>query len=106
MKTLSVKVFNSAQSWNYVDVFKLDNGIVARVRIRRNAYDDQSFLAGEMLTPEGWTQITYAPMDRGCQCYDLSYVQNNVTEKDFATDAARVVLELTTILDSVEFSGR
>src|SRR5215472_3849800 len=50
---------NVSQSWELTGVYRTRTGTRLRVRIRRNAYNEQSFGKVEVWTPAGWSQVHY-----------------------------------------------
>jgi hypothetical protein len=96
---------NSNQSWYFTKVVRMqikgdgDYGLAkeraVRVRIRRNAYDNQSHAVCEVFSNEKWNRVCYKPIGE-CRSYKTSYTDtygNNVMEsvawarfEDDATD--------------------
>ncbi len=98
MKTtkISQRVYNSNQSWYFEELLMLDDKKI-QIRIRKNAYDFQSWGIVELWDGTKWNKIHTCPGEL-LKC-KRSYVEPNVTALDFAEDrkdllhCAKVVLE-------------
>lgn len=103
---LSRRLYYGSQSWLYESVWKMDrNGEGAykiRVRIRRNAYDFQSWMIGEVWshTDLKWNKVTELPIE-GAACASVTYVDDHLTQQQkdlFVKDEQTVLAEVAKVL--------
>lgn len=79
---------NRNQSWNLERITVTDVGRF-RIRIRRNAYDEQSWGIAEVWTDAGWSQVVHRDINE-LRCKSSSYVRKVLTPGmtgDFDQDA-------------------
>jgi hypothetical protein len=61
-QVISVRTWNASQSWHHEATVRVLAHKI-RIRIRRNAYDDQSYAEAQLFTLEnGWKQICHRPI--------------------------------------------
>lgn len=100
MKVISARFYNLHQSWIYERIIKVDDHKL-RVVIRRNAYDDQSYVRGYALDPVklDWNCLVDKPI-AGASCYSISYVLpvERANRLLFEKDADAVIEELKSIV--------
>lgn len=94
--------YNTDQSWNYQVHFLTGNGVMLRISIRRNAYDNQSHARVEAFDGAGlkWNPLGSIPFET-CACKTISYVQKQLTGSDmvlFEQDADRLLQMALVIL--------
>lgn len=101
-KTISERCHNKEQSWFYERIEKVDQSRL-RVSIRRNAYDDQSYVRGYVFDPGNikWNLIVDLPF-QSAACKRVNYTDEYITIGDFAPDAENVLTELLAILYCLE----
>ena len=79
-KVISKRVWNSEQSWYFETVVELlssDRCLKkAKVEIRRNAYDDQSYARAYVLGDDKWERIVFKPIQL-CHAKEISYTQKD-----------------------------
>lgn len=95
-KTISERFYNQSQSWFYERI--ADSGSHRfRVFIRRNAYDEQSFVRGYVFcsTALQWNLIVDRPI-MGAACEASSYVDKGRKEL-YQQDSDNVLNELISI---------
>jgi len=100
MEIIQNEVDNRGQSWNFTRIVKGNTGrglgsvdrgeYKLRVRIRRNAYDEQSYALVERWDGSKWHEVVKQPIDR-CECQSLSYVTRGVTTEAFENDCKRLL---------------
>jgi hypothetical protein len=98
-KQISEQFYNLSQSWCYERIIAID-GAKLKVEIRRNAYDDQSYMRGYVLDSSvvKWNLVVNRPI-KGSNCEPASYVQdrNKVDKSLFVADADSIIEELKVI---------
>lgn len=105
---ISENCWNANQSWNY-DWIGVVSGLVSgrrfRVKIRRNAYNEQSSAAGYIYDTRQskWNAIVSFPIEN-CDCNHLSYTNNNVSSVDFWKDRAMLLDAMVKICLGGSFS--
>jgi len=101
MTEISERFWNSDQSWNFEKIVEHD-GFKLRVLIRRNSYDEQSFLRGFALDPVHlqWNQLVHKPI-LGSRCYDVSYVNRNEGSGSDCESRLSCQQEATIIIDEL-----
>lgn len=87
--------YNADQSWHLVCIVRLPapwpsgaprpTDVSLRVRLRRNAYDDQSFGRVERLGPSGWHDVVARPIS-ALRCREVSYTGDGALDL-FEADA-------------------
>lgn len=73
MKIIQSDFSNHNQSWSYTQVIE-ESDKKFRVRIRRNAYDNQSFAVAELWTGTDWNQIISRPIEK-MKCHSILYYE-------------------------------
>lgn len=95
-KLISERIWNADQSWYFERTVQV--GVVKlKVKIRRNAYNDQSYARVERWNGEEWKIVVTAPITE-CQCQSLSYVTRGVNLADFEKDYTRLLTEAVKIV--------
>lgn len=89
VKLISELCYNQNQSWNF-DRYIEVNGVKLRIQIIRNAYDNQSRAQVEKWSGDKWEHVYYEPITC-CACIRISYVDKNITVKDFEIDYTRLL---------------
>lgn len=99
MRTISERVWNARQSWNFERTVITDDWTKIRVRIVRNAYDHQSFAEAQLWNGEGWVQVVCFPI-ACCLISRVSYVTPDGprVRSAFAADAQRLLDEALAVL--------
>ena len=94
-ETISERIWNGSQSWNYERIEKRP-GITYKISIRRNAYDDQSYLSGYLFDGQKWHLIVAAPMIEDYISHAISYVdkEDDDLREALTKDAATIETEL------------
>lgn len=97
-EALAPNCWNTNQSWNFTSHWHFADHKL-RVRIRRNAYDDQSFAEVSKLDPTtgDWNILRSLPI-RECVCSTISYIRKGVTAGDFAADEQALLRAARTLL--------
>lgn len=95
--TISQRFYNARQSWIYEQIVAIGPRRL-RILIRRNAYDEQSYLRGYALDPEklAWNLLVDRPIE-GAACKSVSYI-DAANQRPFDLDAEDVLKELQAIL--------
>src|SRR5262245_23806588 len=98
MTKISQRFYLQNQSWNFERIVELE-GRKVKVEIRRNAYDDQSYLRGFVLDPVHlcWNTLVNLPISGAC-CRAASYGRKDEPIAPFERDAAGILAELKKIL--------
>lgn len=75
---ISEQFYQANQSWNYELTSRIPSGHKLRVEIRRNAYDEQSYVHGLVFDTihNKWNVIVTRPIGSAC-CASADYVRNN-----------------------------
>lgn len=95
VETISERFYQQSQSWIYDRIVSWDNLSESkariRVEIRRNAYDDQSYIHGFVysLTSMQWNLLVTKPIQQAL-CRDVSYTNSNPNKTLFVCDAEAV----------------
>ncbi len=104
IEIIHTSVSNSDQSWyfeqiaRYNVIYGLEESThKLRVRIRREAYDAQSYAMVHRWDGNQWQEVIIQPIS-SCVCKKISYVDEKVTKQDFTEDYDRLV---TTALNIV-----
>ena len=102
MDIITERFYNEHQSWIYEKVVK-KGSLKLRVLIRRNSYDDQSYLRGYAFDAIHlqWNLLVDRPMKKeSAKCYEVSYVQprEKANLKSFQDDAMAVIGEMLQIV--------
>ena len=101
MKTeiVSELLYNRSQSWYYTYIEKNDYGKL-KVEIRRNAYDEQSYIHGFVFSPKDmqWNLLIDYPLSHFPTIERISYVHMNVQQEPFEIVRQKIVSELLTII--------
>lgn len=105
MNTISEQFYYNSQSWHYEQVVEITTVMGARgklkVKIERNAYDEQSSIRGYALDPHHlkWNLLVDKPITAG-NCQKFSYAQkaSTVEKEIFQKDADEVLEELMAIV--------
>ena len=103
--TVSERVWNAGQSWHYqwtvrcalVRLGATSCERTLRVRIQRNAYDDQSSAIVEAWSGTRWEGVVTAPITE-CECRSVSYVTKGVAAAAFHADAKRLLAEALEVI--------
>jgi hypothetical protein len=94
MEVIQNEVDNHGQSWNFAHIVKGNTGkggvYKLRIRIRRNAYDAQSYALAEHWNGYKWHEVVRQAIDR-CECQSISYVSRGVTPEIFKNDCKRLL---------------
>lgn len=87
--------WNSHQSWFFEKIIKLiDEPYAFRVKIRRNAYDSQSYIHCYILdSKNGWKEIFSLPMTDKLSSFKISYVDRSINPHFMETDADNLFLK-------------
>jgi len=93
---ISTRCWNQNQSWNFESTHK-NRGHKLRVSIRRNAHDFQSSAYVERWDGTKWQKVCSKPITE-CKCEKVSYVQNDVSAKDFKQDEHNLLQEALAIV--------
>lgn len=98
---ISEQFYNAHQSWNYEVISQRHDGLKLKVSIRRNAYDDQSYVRGYALDPVHfkWNLIVDDCIEFA-NCAKASYVNKHENAEPFEMDADNVFEKLTSICPS------
>ena len=72
MKIIQSDFNNHNQSWSYTQIVEKE-GKKLRVRIRRNAFDNQSHALAELWAGTEWRQVISRPIEV-MECRNVSYV--------------------------------
>lgn len=89
---------HSQQSWNYTKVVKVGDTRF-RIRLRRNAYDFQSYAIVERWNGEEWKQVLSRPISE-MLCKEIGYYEELLTAEqkgffEFDADALlKIALEI------------
>lgn len=96
-KVIKARTWESNQSWYHETTTKID-GHTLKASIRRNAYDHQS--SAKVLRWDGneWQCVCQRPIEECC-CYEVSYVQKNITNRHFLADVDSMFKEAMEILE-------
>lgn len=99
-KIVSENFYRSDQSWHYDLVVITYKGNRFKVAIRRNAYDEQSYLRGYCFNREStsWQLLVDHPI-YGAACEKVSYVHEKAPKEPFVQDAKSVLNELKLIVN-------
>jgi hypothetical protein len=94
MTTISQQLYNLDQSWNYEKVVAVHDRLKLRVEIRRNAYDNQSYVRGHAFDPVHlrWNLLVDKPISTAA-CKEENYVKK-ANPSVFEQDAKQVLKEL------------
>jgi hypothetical protein len=84
--TIQHDLFNQGQSWNLVQVVETVTGQKLRVRIRRNAYDEQSYGLAELWNGQEWSEVIQRPI-MSLKCKSACYTDQCPNTKLFDEDA-------------------
>lgn len=93
IETIAEQVYNAEQSWYFERIVKAGcwGSTKLRVKIRRNAYDDQSFARVYLWTKTEWSLVAERPIT-DCECRRLSYtLRGGVSARDFENDYAALI---------------
>jgi hypothetical protein len=98
METISTQFYNLDQSWHYEIIVRV-GGVKLRVLIRRNAYDDQSYVRGYAFSELKWNLLVDRPIQTA-KCEPVSYVQSKdqFDPNLFVLDGESVLKELQEIV--------
>jgi len=97
MKKLHTEVSKGSQSWNYERL--LDHkGKRLKVLIKRDSYDNQSYAKMYIHKDDQWNLLTGIPY-ANMSSLSISYVDSNITDKDFVNDYLTLVNKSKLILD-------
>lgn len=98
-KQISEQFYRTNQSWNYESTARTPSGKVLRVEIRRNSYDDQSYVHGLVFDTihNKWNIIVSRPIATAA-CVAASYVREVEKIAPFWLDAASVIAEMQEIV--------
>jgi len=96
MTTISERVWNAGQAWNFQRTVATRHGNL-RTTIRRNAYDDQSWSKVERWDGDKWQEVVTIPIEF-LSCKTLSYVVRGITKKEFAADAKLLLDEAVKVI--------
>lgn len=107
MERHTQKVWQSQQSWNYEALhshakFTPNVGskdLKIRIRIKRDAYDSQSYALAEGFDPDRlkWQEIVSIPYPK-MVCLKISYIADDVRAKDFLEDEQTLLNEVKVLL--------
>lgn len=99
MKRHTQKVWKSQQSWNYESLLSHPNGKRVRIRIKRDAFDYQSYALAECFDAEAnkWNEVASIPYPQ-MSCLKVSYIQDTATMKDFQEDEKTLLGEAEIVL--------
>lgn len=91
--------WNAQQSWNFTSHWEFGTHRL-RVRIRRNAYDEQSFAEVSKLDiPSGaWNVLRSIPISE-CECRTISYTHKDVKADDFSADEGKLLRMARSLLN-------
>ena len=92
------RAWQGEQSWWFQGTWRTA-GVVVRVSIRRNAYDEQSWARAEIFSPAAlaWNLVASRTI-KECRCKGVSYLQATVSAVDFSADAAALVDEVRRVV--------
>jgi len=93
---ISTRCWNMNQSWYYESIYKKKHKL--RVKIRRNAYDNQSFANVFRWDGNQW-QLVCGKSIMECKCQTISYVNKDVTAADFKQDEEELLREALAIVE-------
>ena len=96
---ISEQFYLANQSWNYELTSRSPSGHKLRVEIRRNSYDDQSYVHGLVFDTihNKWNVIVSRPIGTA-SCKSASYVRTTEDITMFRHDAASVMAEMKEIV--------
>ena len=83
---ISEDFYNQNQSWHFVLTVNIENKRI-RIKIDRNAYDNQSSLTGFLWNGNEWKQVDYHPLVKSLNCFHVSYVDKKPNKLAFRLDA-------------------
>jgi len=72
MTMIQEDLWNANQSWCYESITEHGEGVRLRVKIRRNAYDNQSSAICERWDGDAWKQVVSRPIEQ-MECSVVSY---------------------------------
>ena len=90
------KVWNGDQSWNYESLHVVAYDQKIKIKIKRNAYDNQSWSKAYLFDGNKWNTIVETPHPL-MKCLGISYVQKEVKAEKFYEDE-KILLEEVKIL--------
>lgn len=76
-KTIQADFSNHSQSWFYTKISILGSKKY-RIRIRRNAYDFQSYAVAELWNGQEWKEVISRPIEK-MLCSKVSYTKETLT---------------------------
>lgn len=100
LKTIEERFFQGSQDWSYEAFYDVD-GTKLRIKIRRNAYDEQSYAHCEVLDRQErkWNMLVTIHISQ-MKCRPVSYVMRDLEPrykqmfKDDAAELLRLAKEL------------
>jgi hypothetical protein len=102
MKQLTQKVWQTGNSWRYEALYAAGVGAAERLRVRieRDAYDNQNTCDVEIFDHAGnrWNVLASVPKQQ-MKCNAISYVKKGVTAADFAADERTLLDEAALIIN-------
>lgn len=103
MKQISELFYNQDQSWHYEKIVRFGNFSRLKVYIRRNAYDNQSFVKGYVLKDSQWNLIVARPIETA-RCKETSYLGNSKGSiclfREDAGDVLDLLIEILGLTDT------
>ena len=98
-KTIAERTWKLNQSWYYELVVATPSKHRFRVQIRRNAYDDQNYIRGDVYSPQfmGWSRLVDKPVTQSSSIASVSYLRE-VADGAFDAEANAVIVEMLEIV--------
>lgn len=104
--TLDERIFQTRQSWEFLGIYKLDNGCETpkkvKIEIRVNAYDFQSYAHSSIWNAkdEKWSRVADIPYAEMESVSNISYVDKDRTdvERGFEDDIDTLMMLTKLIL--------
>ena len=90
MSFISTRVFKTSQTWNFERIVKTSDKQKLKVLIVRNAYDSQSYARVSRWNGDKWEHVNGLSIGE-CECQKVSYISNNVSERDFENDFTKLL---------------
>ena len=86
MKTISIRVWKrNSTAWHFERIVKTADNQKLKVVIVRDAYDCQSLATVSRWDGEKWQYVNGKSIEE-CACRNISYVDENVSDKNFNAD--------------------
>lgn len=97
-KILQADFSHNSQSWFFTQIAIIGKNKF-RIRIRRDAYDFQSYALAELWNGQEWKQVISRPIEK-MLCHSVSYVFENLTAEQkgfFEFDAEELIALADTV---------